>query len=363
MNLLITIAAFIFMLGVTVAIHETGHFLVAKLCNVYVHEYSIGMGPKLFEKQGKETKYQLRLLPIGGFVSMAGEDVNVQKAADKSVPEERKFYNQPYWKKICILVAGVTMNFLLAIIIFSLLLLHTGGYAAPVKATITGVRENSPAEKAGFEVGDKIIKIQRSDGASMKINSFFDMQVFLYEETDQHSIIYTIERDGNQIDISVTQEYNAEEDRYIIGIQGTSTEIREVKWYNCIWYGIRYFIDTFLNLVTALKMLFMPNGFKQVSGPVGIASATGQVVANGFASYLNLVALLNVNIGMMNLLPLPVLDGGQIVLETIEKIRGKRISEKTKLVILEICWILLIGMMVAATYNDIKRLFFSNLMF
>ena len=357
MNLLITAVAFIFMLGITVAIHETGHFIVAKLCNVYVHEFSIGMGKKLWEKKGKETKYQLRLLPIGGYISMAGEDVNVQKEADVAIPEDRKFYNQPYLKKIAVLIAGVAMNFLLAIVIMSLLLLHSGAYVAPVKTTITSVIPDSPAEHAGIQPGDKITKIIRSDGASMKIKSFTDMQIFLYGETDKAPITIIVDRDGEELSFEITQKYYAEEDRYLMGIQSQSTEIREVKWYNCLWYGARYAFDTLSQLVVSLRLLFLPKGYEQVSGPIGIATATNQVVSYGFLSYMNLVALLNLNIGLMNLLPLPVLDGGQIVIETFEKLRGKRINQKTKLHLLEACWVLLIGLMIVATFNDIKRLF------
>ena len=158
-----TILAFILLIGIIVFIHEFGHFITAKKFGVFVHEFSLGMGPLLYSKQGKETKYSLRLLPIGGFVSMAGENVNVEAEADKKVPKDRMFCNQKYWKKIIILSAGVIMNILLATLLFSGLLLNGGKYYAPVETYITGITENSPAEKAGFQIGDKVISVIVND--------------------------------------------------------------------------------------------------------------------------------------------------------------------------------------------------------
>ena len=356
MNLIWTIIGFVLMLGVTISIHEAGHMIVAKLCGVYVHEYSIGMGPKLWEKQGKETKYQLRAIPIGGFVSMAGENVNTNEEEDVHVPEDRKFYNQPYLKKVAILVAGVMTNFLLAIILFSCLMTYVGSYAEPIPATVDTVRENSPAERAGFLPGDEIVRITREDGSSMKIDSFFDMKAFTDDITDQETLTYELNRDGNTVVLEVKPEWVESENDYLIGIQARTNNVHEVHWYNGLWYGIRYFWDQLGQLFSSLKLLFMANGWKQVSGPVGMATVTSKAVSMGFWSYIYLVGLINLNIGVMNLLPLPVLDGGQIVVETVEKVVGKRIPEKVKIAIMGACWILLIGLMIAATWNDIGRL-------
>ena len=350
-----TILAFILLIGIIVFIHEFGHFITAKKFGVYVHEFSLGMGPKLFSKQGKETKYSLRLLPIGGFVSMAGENVNVEVEADKNIPDERKFCNQKYWKKIIILSAGVVMNILLATLLFSGLLLGGGKYYAPVKTVITGITENSPAESAGFQVGDVVVSV-KVDDKEYKVKTFTDMQILLSDKNSDAPSTYIVERNGERLELSAIPEWNEEVERYLIGIQGTSTEERDVNIFNCLYYGFRYCIDLMFTIISSLRMLFMPNGLKQISGPVGIANIAGEAADLGILPFISLLALISLNIGVMNLLPLPVLDGGQIVIETIEKIIRRKIPEKAKVFVMLCCWVLLLGLMVVATINDISNL-------
>lgn len=355
--IVIKILAFILLLGIIVMIHECGHFIFAKLFNVHVHEFSIGMGPKLWQKQGKkETKYSLRLFPIGGYVSMAGESVNSNNELDKNVPEERKYYTQKYWKKVIILAAGVTMNFLLAISIFSILSLRAGAYAEAIPAKIVGITENFPAEQAGLEVGDEIIKMRNSDGsASMNIHEFYDAQVFTYANKDKECIV-TVKRDGKILEFTMTPLYDEETQLYYIGIQGASENIKEVKWYNCIYYGFRSFLDSFRQTFIGFKVLFMPNGIKAMTGPVGIAQVTGQAVSAGIWAYIYLIALISVNIGIVNLLPLPILDGGQIVIETFEQLFRFKINDKVRYAINGACWIILMLLFVYICYNDVLKI-------
>lgn len=350
-----TILAFIILIGLIVSIHEFGHFLTAKLFGVYVHEFSIGMGQQLFSKQGKETKYSLRLLPIGGYVSMAGENVNTEVEADKTITEDRKFYNQKYWKKIIILLAGVTMNFMLSWLIFSCIVLNLGGYVSPINTTLSGVMENSPAERAGFKVGDKITAII-VDEHRINVDNFTDIHIATYD-TDGKELTWVIDRNGEVLELNAASEYNADEDRYMVGIQASADKIYEVKWYNAPYYGFRYMIDQGVGLIRSLRLLFLPGGMKQISGPIGIADVAGQAANSGILSYINLIALISLNVGIMNLLPLPVLDGGQIVIETFEKIFKRKMSEKFKFALMATCWILLLGLMFIATYNDIVRIF------
>ena len=160
MHIILTIIAFIFLLGIIVLVHEFGHFITAKKCGIYVHEFAIGMGPTIFKKKGKETLYSIHLLPIGGFVSMAGEDVNSNLVADRKVTTDRLFCNKNYWQKLLVLLAGVTMNFILALVIYTTLVGISGYYVTPIQTTVTGLMENYPAEVAGIKVGDKITSIK-----------------------------------------------------------------------------------------------------------------------------------------------------------------------------------------------------------
>lgn len=352
--IVLKILAFIFLLGLIIGIHEFGHLLAAKLFKVHVHSYALGMGPRIFHKQIKETSYELRLLPVGGFVSMAGESVNPSKN-DEAVPEDRKYYNKKYWQKVIILLAGVVMNFILAIILFSCLVLKSG-YATPIKNTISEVTEYSAAYDAGIQPNDKIIAIH-CDNKTTKINTFFDITVAIIDATDKTNVVIDYERDGQLMSSDIKLQYNEEEDRYLIGIVGKADEIYEVKWYNAPYFGFRYFIDTLDQFWSSLRILFKPGGLKYLSGPIGIAQATSSAVSAGFIAYIYLIALISANVGIMNLLPLPILDGGQIVFETIQKITKKPIPEKVKLIVILISWLLIIALMVVVFRNDILRLF------
>lgn len=356
MTFILTILAFIFLLGIIVLVHELGHFIVAKSCGIYVHEFAIGMGPTLFKKKGKETIYSLHLLPIGGFVSMAGEDVNSNSEADKEISEDRLFCNKKYWQKILVLIAGVTMNFILALLICSILVGISGHYVEPIPTTVTDLMENYPAEEAGIQVGDTITAITVS-GQKFSVSNFNDMQIAHAAINTNEKVVYTIQRGEETLEIAVKPVYDEEEQRYMLGIYGSSEEIIDVKWYTTPYYGTRYAIDQFTTMIKSLKILFMPNGLQQLSGPVGIVEVTGEVVSYGFLSYIALIALLSMNVGFVNLLPLPVLDGGQVIIETIQVIIRRKFSRKVKGIIMAISWSVLVLLMVFVTINDIWKLF------
>lgn len=356
MHIVLTILAFIAMLAITVAIHEGGHFVTAKLFKVHVHEFSIGMGPKLFQKKRKETTYSIRLLPVGGFVSMAGESVNSNIEADKDVPEEHKFCNQKYWKKLIILVAGVFMNFVLATILLSTVVLVNGKYSAPVTSVIESVSDDGGAKLAGLKPGDRITHITNNNGSDFSVSDILDIQMsnFSVEEGDILTITY--ERDGVTKTTTLVPTYNEDTKSYILGVVCASQEEHDVKWYTAPYYGIRYAIDNLVNTVKSFKILGANNGLKALSGPVGIAHITGSAVSSGILPYIYLIAIVNISIGFVNLLPLPVLDGGQVVLETIQRLARKRIPEKVTVLVSAATWIVLILLMLVITYNDIGNI-------
>ncbi len=351
-----TFIYFLLALTVIICLHELGHLIAAKIFGVYCYEYSFGMGPVLLQKKGKETKYSLRAIPIGGFVSMAGETDGDEVYPDVVVPEGRRLTDQKPWKKIIIMLAGVFMNFVLAWVIFSFVVLANGTYAVSPKAIIAEVVENSPAEKAGMQSGDKVLQITAEDGTSTKPDTFLDMRVFVAEKEDQ-TLTYTIERNDEEVTLSVTPEYNDEQESYIIGIRGNDVTYVTMNIFNCWIYGFKMMILVGGLMLSAIMNLFKGIGLNNLSGPVGIYNATEEYVALGFSSYMLLIAQLSLNVGIFNLLPLPVLDGGQVVVTLVEWMLHKQLNQKVKVAIMTVCWVLLIGLMLFATWNDIARLF------
>lgn len=350
-----TIIYFLLLLSAIILIHEAGHLVAAKIFGVYCYEYSFGMGPLLLKHKGKETQYSLRLLPIGGYVAMAGETDGDELYPDVVVPEGRRITEIAPWKKIIIMLAGVFMNFVLAFMIFSLVILSQGQYATSPKAVVASVVEGSPAEEAGFEAGDKIISITKEDGSSVKPETFLDMQSFSSGYSGVET--YEVERNGEVITISCTPEYDEEDDAYYIGITGESATVNDVNILNCWAYGLDEMHSITKLMLTTLKgLIFHGSGVDQLSGPVGIYEATETYASYGFAYFLLLVGQLSLNVGIFNLLPLPVLDGGQVVITVLEWITGKQFSTKVKTGIIIVCWILLIGLMLFVTWNDISRL-------
>lgn len=350
-----TILYFILLLSMIILIHEAGHLAAAKLFGVYCYEYSFGMGPLLLKKKTKETQYSLRLLPIGGYVAMAGEVDGDEAYPDVEVPEGRRLTDAAPWKKIIIMLAGVTMNFILAFVLFSLIIFSNGVYATSPKAVVDSVRENSPAEKAGFQAGDEILEITKEDGSSVKPETYLDMQAFTSGYEGEET--YTISRDGEVLTITVVPEYNEDSDSYIIGISGASSTVNDVTIVNCWKYGADEMVSITRIMFTTLKgLIFHGSGASQLSGPVGIYQATETYASMGFKYFLFLVAQLSLNVGIFNLLPLPVLDGGQVVITVLEWITHRQFSAKVKTAIMLACWVLLIGLMVFVTWNDITRL-------
>ncbi|NCB33273.1 MAG: RIP metalloprotease RseP [Erysipelotrichia bacterium] len=353
---MLTVILFILLLTVIICIHELGHLMAAKLFHVYCFEYSFGMGPVLLKKKTGETQYSLRAIPIGGFVSMAGENDGDAAYPDVTVPEGRRLTDQKTWKRIIIMLAGVFMNFILAWAIFSLVILDNGTFADSPKSSVASVMANSPAEKAGLQEGDVITSVKAADGSSSSVKTFLDLSIFMTSSKDQQ-LTFQISRNGTDMEIKVTPEYSDDNQSYIIGIVGPDAEVHKVNLLNCWYFGGKEMgIITDL-LFRTLSQLFHGHGLSQLSGPVGIYSATEQSVSYGLTSYLFLIAELSMNVGIFNLLPLPVLDGGQVVITAIEGISRHKLNEKVKIGVMSVCWVLLIGLMIFATFNDITRLF------
>lgn len=359
MQTIINIIVFFLILGVIVLIHELGHFLTAKLFGVYCAEFSIGMGPKLFSKKKGETEYQIRALPIGGYVAMAGEADQEDNEIMKDVPYERTLKGIKTWKKCVIMLAGVFMNFVLALVlligIYSFVEVQTN------TSEIGSVVKNKGAALAGIEAGDVINKITINNEEHI-IASFSDIQEVLNNEnlqldTDTVTMKVGLTRNKHYLEKEVTAKYNNETKSYVMGITAAT---RQLTFAEAIRQGINQFIEYALLIFTTLGKLItdMTHTVSQLSGPVGIYTVTAQVTQTGsISTLLSLTALLSTNIGMFNLLPIPGLDGSQVLFALIEKVIRREIPTRIKYALQMAGLILVFGLMIFVTVNDIGKFF------
>lgn len=359
MQTIINIIVFFLILGVIVLIHELGHFLTAKLFGVYCAEFSIGMGPKLFSKKKGETEYQIRALPIGGYVAMAGEADQEDNEIMKDVPYERTLKGIKTWKKCVIMLAGVFMNFVLALVlligIYSFVEVQTN------TSEIGSVVKNKGAALAGIEAGDIINKITINNEEHI-IASFSDIQEVLDNEnlqldTDTVTMKVGLTRNKHYLEKEVTAKYNNETKSYVMGITAAT---RQLTFAEAIRQGINQFIEYALLIFTTLGKLItdMTHTVSQLSGPVGIYTVTAQVTQTGsISTLLSLTALLSTNIGMFNLLPIPGLDGSQVLFALIEKVIRREIPTRVKYALQMAGLILVFGLMIFVTVNDIGKFF------
>lgn len=364
MKTILTIILFILMLTAIISIHEFGHFLAAKLFGVYVYEFSIGMGKKLYQRKGKETTFSIRLLPIGGYCAMVGdtsssleEDNEIMKDVDfDSIPPERTLNGIAKWKKIIILLSGVFMNFVLALVIVAMVYLSLGSvYNAP-KPIIKEALINYPAYEAGIRNDDYVKEIKYDNGYSLVPENFSDISDFLaiYEKGD---ITLTVERDGELLEFKVAPVYDESSESYKIGINSYDYDEVKVNIFNCFGFSASYLWLMLKLIWTTLLGLFRGVGLNNLSGPIGIYQATSQAVSYGFSSYILLIAILSLNIGFFNLIPIPALDGGRVVLTIIEAIIRKPIPKKVENFIMTVSVLLFLALMLLATGSDIFKLF------
>jgi regulator of sigma E protease len=359
MNIIKNIVLLLLMLTLIVSLHELGHLLAAKLFGVYVKEYAIGMGPKLFSKKGKETVYSIRAIPLGGFVALAGEDSNEEEFTEdnEKIPHERTLKGIARWKQIIVMLAGIFMNFVLAIVIYSMIILNNGSYVVSSKPVIDAVNENSPAMKAGLQAGDLVTSIGFSD-MSISPNDYVEVVTFTsaYDGNGPWSI--TVGRDGQKYDYEVMPEYKEADGRYYIGISfgNAAYDVVKVNIFNCWYYGVKQVFFVVKLTIASLISVFRSANMSAVSGPIGIYSTVSEVSELGWVYYAQLIAIVSISVGIMNALPLPIFDGGRVLIVLIEAIIHRDLDEKTQGVIMTASMVLLLMLMVLVTYNDILKL-------
>ncbi len=343
------ILLFILILGFIVFVHEFGHFTWAKLTGVYVYEFSIGMGPKLLSKKGKETEYCLRAIPIGGFCSLAGEDVSDDDL--KKIPKNKRLQDKNCFQRFLIMFFGAGNNFISAILILFFMALIWGGNTMDAK--ISSVEKDYPAYQAGIRKGDLVKEIN-----GKKISTTDDISLYLVVADPKKETTFVVSRDGKDYTYKVKPKVVKEDDKttYVYGI-GLKTE-KTKGFVNAITYTFKKTASMFKQMGVTVAYLFT-GGIKlsQLSGPVGIYSVVGEQSKAGIASVLYLVAFLSINVGFINLLPLPAFDGGHILFIIIEAIKGSPVNPELEAKIHTVGLILLLLLMVIVTFNDILRLF------
>ncbi len=343
LSTIITAVAAILVFGIVIFIHELGHFLTAKAFNVKVNEFAIGMGPKILSFMKGETVYRLRLLPIGGFVAMEGED--------EDSDDPRSYNKLPKLKKAVILVAGAFMNLLLGLIVLSVLV-SSGDQIA--SKTVSGfVSEDSTVQESGIMVGDTITAVNG--------RRVFIANDIMYElaRTENNQADITVLRNSETVLIEgVTFETVEHDDGYVQLIPGFTVLPIEKNIITVATESVAYTASLarliFLSLVDLVTGRVAINN---LSGPVGIVSVIGDAVSIGLEPLLMVLALLTVNLGVFNLLPVPALDGGRLFFLLIETIARRPIPQKYEIAINGVSFILLMGLMLFVTFNDVTRLF------
>lgn len=347
--MIITILCFLLILTIIVSIHEFGHFLFAKKAGIYVYEFSIGMGPRLFKfkRKNDETEYSIRLLPIGGYVQMAGETDEV----DEKIPKEKNMQNKTWLQRFFVIIAGIMFNFILAIVILFVVGLATN---SPKTTMIIGsIDANSPAYNAGLVDGDRIVAIN-----NIKVNNADRLQLELAVLNGKSVDFKVIDKNNNEKIITITPEQVVKDKKttYKYGFS-----LAKVK-HKGIIEAIKYAFDKFGSLIVQmfLTIWYLITGkvsLSNLSGPIGIYSIVDQSAKLGFINVIYLMGYLSLNVGVMNLLPVPALDGGRLLFLIIEKIKGSPINPKYETIINNVGFLLLMALIVAVSYNDILRLF------
>lgn len=327
----------IIILCVLIVTHELGHFLVAKLNGIYVQEFSLGMGPKLLQWGKKETKYSLRLFPIGGYVAMEGEDEESENP--------RAFCNKGVLARMSVVFAGPFMNFVFAIIFFAVAFMYFG--TPSPYAVIGEVSEGSPAASAGLMTGDVV---QSVDGKS--VETWEDMTACIQAAADK-TLSLQLERGSEVITTEVTPQYNEENQRYLIGV---TQNIEKANLWQSIKLGCKQTYEFTTLLIVSLYKMLTGQMAVDVAGPVGMVSIVGDYAQNALMYLFMLAGMLSVNLGIINLIPFPGLDGSRLVFLGIEGVRGKPVPSDKEAMVHFVGLVLLMGLMVVITVNDIGRL-------
>jgi regulator of sigma E protease len=339
---------------IIILIHETGHFSIAKLFHVFVERFSIGFGPVILRKKGKETEYVISAIPLGGYVKLKGEN---PEEGEKKDSDERAFYNQKLYKRFLIILAGPMFNILSAVLFFAIV------YAVGVptlKSTIGEVKKDAPAYYAKIQKGDEIIAIDKKS-----IKTWEELSAIIKKNAGK-SITLNIKRNGKIIETPITPKLTEVKDflgyKKKVGIIGIApsgeTIIQRLNVFKSIEKGAcRTVYIAKITILGIVRLIERAIPASSVGGPILIIEIASKAASAGFSTFLALAAIISINLGILNLLPIPILDGGHLTFLTIEAIRRKPVPLNVQVIAQNIGLAILILLMAFAFYNDLSRLF------
>ena len=325
---------------VLIVIHEFGHFLAAKLMKVRVNEFAVGFGPKLFSRQRGETKYSVNLIPLGGYCAMEGED--------EGSSDPRAFCNKKPWRRFLIVVMGATFNLLLGLILVAIMIAPQKRFTS---TTVAEFDQNAVSEQSGLQVDDQIVEVN-----GRTIFSTYDLS-YAFTNVKDGKVDITVKRDGKKVllhDVAfATEEEN--------GISYLSVDFKVYGIKKTVWSYAKQTVATAASYCAVIwrsliDLIAGKYGISAISGPVGVTAAIGSVAKQSLLNLLPIMALITINLGIFNLLPLPALDGGRLLFILIEMIFRKPVPQKYEALVHTVGFILLIGLMLLITAKDIWSL-------
>ena len=352
-----SILAFVVVLGVLIFFHELGHFLVARLFGVGVEKFSLGFGPRLVGKTVGITDYRISAIPLGGYVKMVGEEPDADLEPSQ-IP--LSFTHKHVIKRILIVAAGPFFNLLLAVVIFFGLFQISGTYILlPVVGT---VQEDSPAMAGGLKTGDRVLSV---DGRDVET---WEQMAEAISESGGRALHLGVHRDDERLDLVVTPEskslpniFGEDVPRFVIGISSAGeTVARRLNVFQSLGEGV---LQTYriaeLTVISIVKLIQGSISAKTLGGPLMIAEMAGQQAKEGAANLVFFIALISINLAILNFLPIPVLDGGHMLFFAIELVRGRPVSLRVREIAQQAGMLILLMLMIFVFYNDITRIFFS----
>ncbi|KPJ69700.1 hypothetical protein AMJ44_02830 [candidate division WOR-1 bacterium DG_54_3] len=344
----LTIISFIFVFSVITVVHEAGHLYFAKRAGIRVHEFGIGFGPTLFSLRHNNTNYKLNILPILGYVKIAG--IDTEDPQEKETPENEKYYNKSVGQKFKSIFAGPMMNLLLGFTIFSLVFMFAG-VPVGISNVISTINPGSEAAKIGLQSGDQLVSING------KVYDKPEEAIAVIHQSADKELLLGIQRNGRHLSLKATPTYNK---RLKIGLIGFSLKpvYEKAGIFSAIYYGLRETAGLILLILVLLGRLLVGKlSIGDLAGPVGIAQITGQYAHHGFLSLLSFLAFFSVNIAIINLLPIPALDGGRLFFVLVELIRRKPLDIEKENKIHYVGLFVLLGLIAILTINDVIRIF------
>ncbi len=344
--MVLTVAAAVFVFGMLVLVHEWGHFVTAKLTGMRVDEFAIGFGPKIVSRKKGETEYSLRAIPLGGFNDIAGMNPDDNPAGD------RGYCRKPIPSRMLVILAGSTMNLLLPVFLFFGIFLFAGMSTPSTEPVLGRVIEDKPAAQAGLMAGDRILSINGTE-----ITTWNDLVAATQqggENGQEMQIVY--DRDGSRMETSVTPAYDAKSKRILIGVI-SSMDTRQPGVFESAELAVKKTVYVLSAMMGELRRIFVQPSDAELAGPIGVAQMAGEMAQLGIVPLLNFAAFLSLNLGIINLFPVPALDGGHFVMLVLEAVRGKPLGEKALYYTQSVGIGLLVLLMIFATRNDIVRIF------